>query len=60
MGGADYAASSADLADTEPFAVVRACQRFGIPVISLSGVSDGPGDLLEMGGWTTPSRAPST
>ncbi len=50
--GERYAAIDADLVDMETFAVVRACQRFGVPVIGLRGVSDGPGELDGVHGWT--------
>ena len=49
--GERYAAIDADLVDMETFAVVRACQRFGVPVIGLRGVSDGPGELDGVHGW---------
>ena len=52
VGGQDYAAIDADMVDMETFAVVRACQRFGVPVMGLRGVSDGPGELADMLGWT--------
>ena len=41
-----------DMGDMETFAVLRACQRFGVPVMGLRGVSDGPGELEALGGWT--------
>lgn len=50
--GDGYATIEADLVDMETFAVWRACQRFGVPVMGLRGVSDGPGDLSGVGGWT--------
>jgi adenosylhomocysteine nucleosidase len=50
--GDRYAAVDADLVDMETFAVLRACQRFGVPMMGLRGVSDGPGELSGMGGWT--------
>lgn len=49
--GDRYAAIGTDLVDMETFAVVRASQRFGIPVIGLRGVSDGPGELDGVSGW---------
>lgn len=52
VGGEDYAAIDADMVDMETFAVVRACQRFGVPVMGLRGISDGPGELTGMQGWT--------
>lgn len=52
VGGEDYAAIDADMVDMETFAVVRACQRFEVPVMGLRGISDGPGELAGMLGWT--------
>jgi adenosylhomocysteine nucleosidase len=50
--GDRYAAIDADLVDMETFAVLRACQRFGVPMMGLRGVSDGPGELAGVSGWT--------
>jgi adenosylhomocysteine nucleosidase len=36
----------------ETFAIARACQRFAIPLMGLRGISDGPGELKDMMGWT--------
>lgn len=52
VGGAEYDAINADMVDMESFAVARACQRFGVPMMGLRGVSDGPGELAGIGGWT--------
>ncbi len=52
VGGSYYDAIDADMVDMETFAVLRACQRFGVPVMGLRGVSDGPGELEALGGWT--------
>lgn len=52
VGGDEYATIDADMVDMESFAVVRACQRFGVPVMGLRGISDGPGELADMLGWT--------
>lgn len=52
VGGSDYDAIDADMVDMETFAVLRACQRFGVAVMGLRGVSDGPGELEALGGWT--------
>ena len=52
LKGADYGALDADLADMETFAVLRACQRFGIQAIGLRGVSDGDDDDPGIDGWT--------
>ncbi|KQM24577.1 MULTISPECIES: 5'-methylthioadenosine/S-adenosylhomocysteine nucleosidase [unclassified Sphingomonas] len=52
VGGDDYADIDADMVDMETYAVVRACARFGVPVMGLRGISDGPGELEAIGGWT--------
>jgi len=52
IGGEDYAAIDADLVDMETFAYLRACQHFDVPLMALRGVSDGPGELSDMPGWT--------
>lgn len=51
IGGDDYAAIEADMVDMETFAVLRACQRFAVPLMGLRGISDGPGELEGMAGW---------
>lgn len=52
VGGEDYATIDADMVDMESFAVARACARFGVPLAGLRGVSDGPGELDHIHGWT--------
>ena len=52
VGGEEYAAIDADMVDMETFAIARACERFGVPVMGLRGISDGPGELADMLGWT--------
>lgn len=52
VGGHEYDAINADLVDMETWSVLRACQHFGVPLMGLRGVSDGPEELEEMGGWT--------
>lgn len=52
VGGSDYDAIDADLVDMETYAVLRACQHFDVPLMGLRGVSDGPGELDALGGWT--------
>lgn len=52
VGGDDYDAIAADMVDMETFAVLRACQRFGIPLIGLRGISDGPEDVQGLLDWT--------
>lgn len=52
VGGDAYAAIDADMVDMESFAVARACQRFGVPMMGLRGISDGPGELTGIADWT--------
>ncbi|RYD92493.1 MAG: 5'-methylthioadenosine/S-adenosylhomocysteine nucleosidase [Sphingomonadales bacterium] len=52
VGGKEYDAIHADLVDMETWAILRACQHFGLPLMGLRGVSDGPGELEALGGWT--------
>ncbi|MCI4591609.1 5'-methylthioadenosine/S-adenosylhomocysteine nucleosidase [Sphingobium sp. BYY-5] len=51
VGGEEYAAIDADMVDMETFAVARACARFGVPLMGLRGVSDGPGELDHINDW---------
>ena len=52
VGGEDYATIDADMVDMETFAIARVCQRFAVPLVGLRGISDGPGELKDMLGWT--------
>lgn len=52
VGGEAYGGIEADMVDMETFAILRACQRFDVPLIGLRGVSDGPGDLEGISSWT--------
>ena len=36
----------------ESFAVLRACQRYGLPLIALRGISDGAAPLDGLHSWT--------
>lgn len=51
VSGAAYAGIDADLVDMETFAVLRACQRFDIPLIGLRGISDGTHELTGLHDW---------
>jgi adenosylhomocysteine nucleosidase len=42
---------SADMVDMETYAVVRAARTFGVPLVGLRGVSDGPGELAGAHDW---------
>jgi adenosylhomocysteine nucleosidase len=52
ISGDAYAAIAADMVDMETFAVLRACQLFGLPLIGLRGISDGAAELSHVGNWT--------
>jgi adenosylhomocysteine nucleosidase len=52
ISGDAYAAIAADMVDMETFAVLRACQMFGLPLIGLRGISDGAAELSHVGNWT--------
>lgn len=52
VSGAAYDAVAADMVDMETFAVLRACQRFGVPLAGFRGISDGAAELRHVGDWT--------
>ncbi|MET0596760.1 MAG: 5'-methylthioadenosine/S-adenosylhomocysteine nucleosidase [Mesorhizobium sp.] len=52
VSGAAYGAVEADMVDMETFAVLRACQLFGLPLIALRGISDGAAELAHVDDWT--------
>jgi adenosylhomocysteine nucleosidase len=52
VSGAAYDTIDADMVDMESFAVMRAAQHFGIPLIGLRGISDGKEELKHVGDWT--------
>ncbi|GGA77785.1 5'-methylthioadenosine/S-adenosylhomocysteine nucleosidase [Brucella endophytica] len=52
VSGAAYDAIDADMVDMETFAVLRACQRFNVPLIGLRGISDGVAELGRIEDWT--------
>jgi len=41
-----------DMVDMETFAILRACQAFGIPLLALRGISDGKAEVTGMADWT--------
>lgn len=51
VSGIGYDAISAEMVDMETFAVVRAAQRFDIPVVALRGISDGRHELTHVDEW---------
>ena len=52
VSGAAYDGIDADMVEMETFAVLRACQSFGIPLIALRGISDGKAKLKHVNDWT--------
>lgn len=52
VSGKAYEAIDADMVDMETFAVLRACQRFGVGLVALRGISDGAEELQHVGNWT--------
>ena len=52
ISGAAYAGVAQDMVDMETFAVLRACQRFSVPLIALRGISDGAKPLEGLADWT--------
>ena len=52
VSGAAYDAIPEDMVDMETFAILRACQQFGLPLIALRGISDGAEELAHVGDWT--------
>lgn len=52
VSGAGYDAIAAEMVDMESFAVLRACQRFDLPLIGLRGISDGAEELAQLSDWT--------
>ena len=50
--GTAYQSVDADMVDMETFAILRACQSFGVPLIGLRGISDGRHDVNHIDDWT--------
>ncbi|RZJ92841.1 MAG: 5'-methylthioadenosine/S-adenosylhomocysteine nucleosidase [Brevundimonas sp.] len=53
VSGAAYDAIDAEMVDMETFALLRAAQTFGRPLIALRGVSDGKAELKALEDWTS-------
>lgn len=53
VSGAAYDAIDADMVDMETWALLRAAQAFGVPLVALRGVSDGRRDLTKLEDWTS-------
>ena len=52
VSGRGYERIAEHMVDVETYAVLRACQRFGLPLIALRGISDGDRDLGKLADWT--------
>lgn len=50
--GAAYDAVAEEIVDMETYAVKRACQSFGVPLLGLRGVSDGAETVSRIEDWT--------
>lgn len=51
-GSAAYEAIAEDMVDMETWAILRACMRFGRPLIGLRGISDGHAPIKGQACWT--------
>ncbi|WEX88428.1 5'-methylthioadenosine/S-adenosylhomocysteine nucleosidase [Sinorhizobium garamanticum] len=51
VSGKTYDGIDADMVEMETFAVLRACQSFGLPLIGLRGISDGKAELKHVDDW---------
>ena len=52
VSGTAYEAIAADMVDMETYASLRACQRFGVPLVGFRGISDGTAELRHVDDWT--------
>lgn len=52
VSGAAYGRIAADMVDMETYAVLRACQRFNVPLVALRGISDGREEVRQLSDWT--------
>jgi len=52
VSGTAYQAIEADMVEMETFAILRACQAFGVPLVGLRGISDGKAELTHVSDWT--------
>lgn len=52
LSGAGYGAIDADMVDMETFAVARVCAVFGVALMGLRGISDGPEPPTGLHDWT--------
>ncbi len=52
VSGRGYDGITEHMVDMETYAVLRACQHFGLPLVALRGISDGDQELGGMASWT--------
>jgi adenosylhomocysteine nucleosidase len=52
ISGAAYDGVEEDMVDMETFALLRACQKFGVDLIGLRGISDGKAPLTGFADWS--------
>lgn len=52
VSGSAYDGLDADMVDMETYAVLRACQSYGVPLLALRGISDGVTDIGQLSDWT--------
>ena len=52
VSGVAYDGIDADMVDMETYAVLRACQALGVPLLALRGISDGAAELGHVNDWT--------
>lgn len=52
VSGRGYDAIVEHMVDMETYAVMRACQRFGLPLVALRGISDGDRELGKLADWS--------
>jgi len=52
ISGRAYDGIAEHMVDMETYAVLRVCQRFGLPLIALRGISDGDQDLGKLTDWS--------
>ena len=50
--GPAYDGIDAEMVDMETYAILRACQAFGVPLLALRGISDGAVELAHVSDWT--------
>lgn len=52
VSGDAYRRIDADMVDMETYAIKRACDMFGLPLVAIRGISDGDAELRHIGDWT--------